>query len=423
MTEKALQDEKKRLLSWASAYPWCAYLDSCQSPVDRYGQYELLIGVAGENAQIFQNKDEFNPGDGHWYFGNLGYALKDQLEKGLASHHPETISTHPLHFFKAEKVVAIPKATSEYTFEILYGDEIIIKKEIEAAENHTTSHLPAFEFQSNFTREAYLETIEQLRNHIREGDVYEINLSQEFSANGCLEQPAALFARLIDQSPTPFAGYLRLHDLHLLCASPERFLRLHDGKLITQPIKGTAPRGDDPESDQELSASLAASDKEKAENVMIVDLSRNDLYRSSETNSVTVPYLFEVQSFSRVHHLVSTIEGKIRPEISPMQAIFNAFPPGSMTGAPKVRAMQLIEQYEPSSRGMYSGSIGYFDPQGNFDLNVVIRSLVYHSALKKMSYHVGGAITWGSEAEKEFEETLLKGKSLKSVLNHSLITP
>lgn len=403
---------KKRLLAWASQYPYCAYLDTCGTWVDHYSQYDFLIAVADENAECIQDWNALQQADQEWCFGALSFDLKNKFEPGLKTDSPAAVPFSDLCFFKAQAMVWKRKGSDQIEFT---GTEPLWEsQELPVSEVKVKGKLA-----SNFTREEYLATIQRLREHIRDGDCYEINLAQNFTLEARVEQPAALWRQLTKVSPTPFAAYLRLHDVHVLCASPERFLQLQGPQLVTQPIKGTSVRSRDKVEDRKLAAELRNSIKEQAENVMIVDLSRHDLYRSAVVDGVKVPHLFEVQSFAKVHHLVSTIVAEKSPGISAHVALSNTFPPGSMTGAPKFRTCELIDQYEPHARGIYAGSIGYFKPGGDFDLNVVIRSMVYDARRELISYHVGGAITWDSDPEKEYEETLVKAQAIREVLNRS----
>ncbi|MEY3444605.1 MAG: hypothetical protein RLZZ519_2886 [Bacteroidota bacterium] len=406
---------RRHLLHWAALQPYCVWLESCNTEVDRYGHYEWILGVtrssqpqlysslADLETALVQEKDA-------WRFGFLGYELKAEIEPRLQTALPSSVNFPKMGLFKADLVVTKLRGSKEITFECGWSEDLLdtILK-VQPAKAGVTGFSG---FTSNFTESEYCATVSELRNHIREGDVYEINLAQCFSAKAEIASPVALYESLIAASPVPFAGYCKWENLHLICASPERFLRLHQHQLITEPIKGTASRGNSPEQDAQMAFHLRNSIKEQAENVMIVDLSRNDLHRSCEVGSVEVPHLFEVQTFPQVHHLVSTITGRKRLDVSAVQAIRNTFPPGSMTGAPKVRACERIAQYERLSRGVYSGSLGYFAKNGDFDWNVVIRSLVYDAANGQMSYHVGGAITWDSDPAAEYAETLLKAKAI-----------
>ncbi len=413
MQLKGFSGIKESLLAWAEGFDYAVFLDSCQSQVDRYGKYEFILGVADRETETCQTWEEVTQkiGEG-WWFGSLTYDAKNTFEPNLSTQNPKSIPFPELLFFRAETVIFQRRGSDTIESYPNYS--------IHLAEGRTLPELSVklkTPFQSNFTPEEYQETVEALRQHIFEGDCYEVNLSQHYQARAEISSPAALWRELTHVSPTPFSAYCRFRDTFLLSASPERFLQLEGDRLITQPIKGTVRRSADPEEDHLLSQRLRHSQKEKAENVMIVDLSRHDLYRSSTVNGVRVPHLFEVQSFAKVHHLVSTIEAEKSPDLSPVEVIANTFPPGSMTGAPKFRTCELIDQYERHARGMYAGSIGYFTPEGDFDLNVVIRSMVWDANSEVLSYHVGGAITWDSEPLAEYEETLVKARAIQEVLS------
>lgn len=409
---------RTHLLNWAAQQPYAVWLDSCGSSQDRYGSYAFVLGVATHPHpprchDLAQLESVVGGEPLAWRFGFLGYELKEEVEPRLNNDLPSSVRSPKMGMFAADLVVTQARGSTDLVFEVGWTADLLPSILQSTALGGEVTHFSGF--KSDFTQEEYCATVERLRQHIREGDVYEINLSQCFAAAVDIPSPAALFQRLVAQSPVPFAGYCKWGDLHLLCASPERFLRLHGDELITQPIKGTARRGQSPEDDAQMAYYLRNSTKEQAENVMIVDLSRNDLHRSCEVGSVKVPHLFEVQTFPQVHHLVSTIMGRKRKDVHPVQALRTTFPPGSMTGAPKVRACELIAQYEPVARGIYSGALGYIAPGGDFDFNVVIRSLVYDHVEKRMSYHVGGAITWDSDPQAEYAETLLKAKAIEGL--------
>jgi para-aminobenzoate synthetase component 1 len=262
----------------------------------------------------------------------------------------------------------------------------------------------------------YLAAVEAIRQHIIAGDVYEMNLCQEFFAEQARIEPQTVFERLNARTKAPFAAFLRLQDRYLLCASPERFLQKKGATLISQPIKGTRRRHPDAGEDARIREELRTSEKDRAENVMIVDLVRNDLARNCLPGSVRVDELFGIYSFQTVHQMISTVSGTLRPGTHPIAAIRDAFPMGSMTGAPKVMSMELIEQYERTRRGLYSGAVGYFTPDGDFDFNVVIRSILYHAASNYVSCQVGGAIVYDSVPEQEYEECMVKvGALLESL--------
>jgi para-aminobenzoate synthetase component 1 len=277
--------------------------------------------------------------------------------------------------------------------------------------------LQPLQFTSRLSREEYLQIIARLKEHIREGDCYEITFCNEAFVVGTSVDPRVAFKRLNALSPAPFAAIYREGARSMMCASPERFL-LKSGKVLrSQPIKGTARRSTDPTTDEQLRIDLQNSEKEQAENVMIVDLVRNDLARSCEVGSVSVDELFGIYSFPQVHQMISTISGVLREDVPFTEAIRAAFPMGSMTGAPKHRVMQLIEQYETSRRELFSGAVGYISPEGDFDFNVIIRSLFYNAETQYLSYQTGGAITWGSDPEAEWEELRLKAAAMERVFS------
>lgn len=269
-------------------------------------------------------------------------------------------------------------------------------------------------------RAKYLATVGQLLKHIQRGDIYEINYCIEFFATGAVIEPQAVFNRLNELTGAPFAGIYSCGSEVIICASPERFLKKEGGRLVTQPMKGTAPRGEDPKQDALLKQALATSLKEQTENVMALDVARNDLSVIARKGSVTTTALFGVQTFNNVHQMVSTAECEL-DGATPFSTILRAtFPPASMTGAPKLSACRLINRYEDSARGVYAGCLGWMNDAGDFDLCVVIRTIRYNPGQKRLSFHVGSAITAASDPEKEWEECLLKAGALLQALGVSL---
>jgi len=253
-------------------------------------------------------------------------------------------------------------------------------------------------------------------SHIHRGDIYEANFCQEFYSENSTINPVEVYQHLNEISKPPFATFLKLKDKYLLSASPERYLKKDGNNMISQPIKGTEKRAKSKEEDANLISELEKNPKERAENIMIVDLVRNDLSRSAIKGSVKVEELCKVYTFEQVHQLVSTVSCKVKNNVHPVDIIKDTFPMGSMTGAPKISAMKIMEKLEETKRGLYSGAVGYFTPEGDFDFNVIIRSILYNSTEKYVSYSVGGAITAQSIPEKEYEECLLKAKAMKQVL-------
>ncbi len=266
---------------------------------------------------------------------------------------------------------------------------------------------------SNFTREEYLRAIRRAKDYIAAGDIYQVNLSQRMHAELTCN-PLALYQRLAADNPSPFAAYLEIPDAAIVCCSPERFLQVRGREVETRPIKGTRPRGATPKEDARLAAELLASEKDRAENVMIVDLERNDLGRVCEFGSVHVPELFAVESYATVHHLVSTVRGRLRPRTTALDCLREAFPGGSITGAPKVRSMEIVEELEPTRRGVYTGAIGYLCFSGDMDVNIVIRTVIVKDSVAY--FQVGGGIVADSDPEAEYQETIDKGQALARAL-------
>jgi para-aminobenzoate synthetase component 1 len=269
---------------------------------------------------------------------------------------------------------------------------------------------------SNLTHEAYARAFRRIRGYIHDGDCYQVNLAQRFSAVATGD-PWLAYQRLRIINPAPFSAYFNTPYAQILSASPERFLRVEGGRVETRPIKGTRPRAGHARLDAELIESLQASEKDRAENLMIVDLLRNDLSKNCAPGTVKVPKLFEVESFATVHHLVSTVTGELRPDRDALDLLRGCFPGGSITGAPKLRAMQIIEELEPHRRGVYCGAVGYLGFDGNMDLNIAIRTLVHsHGAIR---FWAGGGIVADSRLEDEYQETFDKAAAMLKLLQQS----
>jgi para-aminobenzoate synthetase component 1 len=265
----------------------------------------------------------------------------------------------------------------------------------------------------NFEREAYIDAVARAIEYIHAGDIFQVNLSQRFSAD-LRVHPWQLYRRARSGNPAPFAAYLGFPDGIVASHSPERFLRVQGREVTTRPIKGTRPRGSSPEEDARLAHELLTSEKDRAELVMIVDLERNDLGRVCSYGSVRVPELLTLESYATVHHLVSTVVGRLHDNRSLVDLLKATFPGGSITGAPKVRAMQIIDELEPTQRGVYTGSIGWIGFDGDMDLNIVIRTFLIRDG--RVHWQVGGGIVADSDPTAEYEETLAKGFALKRAL-------
>jgi para-aminobenzoate synthetase component 1 len=287
-----------------------------------------------------------------------------------------------------------------------------------------TAHFPhqpdESALQPTMTRYAYKEALNEIQDHLQRGDIYEVNYCQEFIGHVDIEKPFSQWLKLLQNTSAPFAAYMQHEEWVLICASPERFLQRKGQKLISQPIKGTIKRNLENDADDKLQLeTLQNSSKDKSENVMVVDLVRNDLSRICKQGSVEVSELFGIYSYPQVHQMISTITGKINDNTSFSEILEATFPMGSMTGAPKKSVMETIDLLEPTKRGLYSGTVGYINPAGDFDFNVVIRSIFYNSQNGKANYQVGGGITIYSDPEKEYEECLLKAAAIKKVLTTS----
>ena len=420
---------KHRLLEAGRHFSRFALLDSHRSgkpsSFNVRNRYDFIAAMgaveemkAGERDG-FTRLHRFAESLDDWLFGHFSYDLKNEVEQ-LSSSHPDGVEFSALHFFQPLWVVLGrgKDVWLEYLPERVSDQEICdFTKQLTGVDLHASNGNAlglTTSLQGRFTKEEYLQAVNHLKDHIQRGDVYEVTFCQEYFAYGRID-PFAVHRELGALSPAPFSCFYRLDDRYLLSASPERFLSKTGNQLISQPIKGTIGRGRTPEEDKKHRESLRKDIKEQAENVMIVDLVRNDLSRTALPQTVKVDELFGIYAFPQVYQMISTISARIDPHHY-LQSIRNAFPMGSMTGAPKVRAMELIEQYERSRRGVYSGAVGYFDPQKDFDFNVVIRSILYNSEKNYVSFQVGGAITNLSDPQREYEECQVKAKALKKVL-------
>jgi len=411
---------KAQALSWAARFDPCCHLDSNGRMEAPYAHRGALVAVgavrrlhlSGPKGAFEALRSFHRPGS--WAFGALSYELKDDLEN-LHSHHPDPHGFPALFFFEPEIVLEL--AGAEVRIHTPTADPAEVFREIQGCPSRSESGSGGrVRVRARFSREAYLERAQALLKHIHRGDIYEVNFCQEFFAEEAHIQPVEVFRRLNALNRSPFSAFFRSGPHHLLCSSPERFLRRRGERLIAQPIKGTARRSPDPRTDAALKAALQRSPKERCENIMIVDLVRNDLGRIAQPGSVQVEELCGIYSYPRVHQMVSTVTGRVEPGTSAADILRSAFPMGSMTGAPKVRAMELIEQYEATRRGLYSGSVGYLAPDGDFDFNVVIRSILWNARNGYLSFHAGSALTAAADPRAEFEECLLKAEAMMQAL-------
>jgi para-aminobenzoate synthetase component 1 len=424
MTKTELQHIKDKALDWANQFEVCLLLNNNES-TNAYGLHEIEFALAAgvKNSCVGINQDDFealqafrNIHKNEYSFGFFTYDLKNQIED-LSSINFDGIQFPSLYFFVPEHVFIINK-NGEIIFKSnLYNSFEEWLESIEKYEQTSIATSKKTVLKQRVSKEIYSENIEKIKQHIIAGDVYEMNYCMEFFDDDASINPIEIYKQLQEKSPVPFGSFIKYDDKYLACASPERFILKQEEKFFSQPIKGTIKRNLTNEAeDNHLKELLLHSEKERAENLMIVDLVRNDLAHSSKTGTVKVEELFGIYSFKQVHQMISTVSSVIDEKVDVVDAIKNAFPMGSMTGAPKVMAMELIEQYEATKRGLYSGAVGYFAPNGNFDFNVVIRSIQYNESNKYLSLMVGGAITFDSVAAHEYDECLLKAQATMQVL-------
>lgn len=405
---------KTKMLNWLKQFGIFVYLDNNQYH-DLLNRYELLVGAGAQ--QVFRDEDAIASVFGKaWLFGHINYDYKNHLYKGLVSEHPAWFRNEACSFFEPQIVIRLAYGSDQLYIESTAQDPQTIFKQILDTHEQLAAPAPSKPlFEKLFDKETYIEKVNEVKEHILNGNCYELNLCVGAVAEQAELDPFSCFEQLNRRNPAPFASFYRSGAFYALGSSPERFLAKDGQRLLAQPMKGTIRRAADPAEDEQLKARLGADEKERAENVMIADLMRNDLAKSCETGSVRVPELFKVVTFPTLHTMISSVEGNLRPGVPAFRALLQAFPMGSMTGAPKKIVMEIIETLEKSKRELYAGCIGYCNPAGDFDFNVVIRTLLYNSVSKQLSYHTGGAITIDSDPEKEWAEVLLKAKALEAL--------
>jgi para-aminobenzoate synthetase component I len=417
-----------KLLNWATDYSdHVAFLNSNCWSNDPFGKYQSLMGVGmiselvqkpGSNA--FDELTHFTDQNNDWIFGFLSYDLKNQLED-LRSENDDGVKMPLMNFFVPEMIFIFREDKVSVGMHGSYDD--ILEKGTRilsdiANTRITKGNLIKSEVEQKVSRAEYIDVVKQLKNHILHGDIYEINYCIEFFMKNVVVDPVTTYKNLNLMSPTPFSCFYKCQDKYLFSSTPERFLAKRGGMIVSQPIKGTIRRGKDSDEDEMLRNILYNDPKERSENVMIVDLVRNDLAQIAVPGSVTVRELYGIYTYPKVHQMISTITSQLNPRFHFVDAIRKAFPMGSMTGAPKIRAMELIEKYERTKRGLYSGAVGYIAPDKDFDFNVIIRSILYNHVDKYLSFMAGSAITFESDPKKEYEECLLKAEAMKlAILN------
>lgn len=423
-----IAEYKSALLKWSRQFSEVLWLDS-NDYHQKHSQFDAILAVDAftalqtNAAGAFDRLEEYQKTTADWIFGYLSYDLKNDVED-LTSENFDGLHFPDLYFFQPKKLFVLKGNEVELQYLRLVDDELdedlqSIQKLISSEEKGRTTRQTPLRLKPRIPKNDYLKKVEEMLDHIQRGDIYEANYCQEFFAEDTEIDPLETYQNLNAISNPPFASYLRLYDHYLLSASPERYLQKKGNKVISQPIKGTAPRATTEEEDRKLVEQLEQDPKERSENVMIIDLVRNDLSKTAKKGSVEVEELCKVYTFQQVHQMISTVKAEVADGIPAVEVIRSTFPMGSMTGAPKISAMKIIEELEESRRGVYSGAIGYFTPNADFDFNVVIRSILYNKAEKYVSFSVGGAITAKSVPEKEYQECLLKAKALIEVLETS----
>jgi len=407
---------KHKVLNWANRFSTFCFLDNHQYQSEQH-ELECLLAAGRKDFIELSAGSALNELQGFisskrsWLFGHLGYDLKNEIE-AVHSGHDDPIQFPDLFFFEPQVVIRFNE--NEMIIESDDDPEEIFRSILSSEEMVISSEPVAI--QNRIQKDEYISIVNGLRRHILRGDCYEINFCQEFFAEHAVSDPISVYKKLDAISPNPFSALYKLEDKWLICASPERFLKKTGRKILSQPIKGTSKRMPDKVDDQRSQEELFHSSKDRSENVMVVDLVRNDLAKVCVEGTVTVDELYGIYSFPQVHQMISTVSGELKENISFAEIIRSTFPMGSMTGAPKKKVLELIEEYEKTRRGIFSGAVGYINPDGDFDFNVVIRSIMYNQTHKYLSFQTGSGITFYSDAEKEWEECLLKAEAIKMVL-------
>ena len=416
---------KQQLLSWSQQFREVVFLDSNTYPQE-YSSFDCMMAVDAFTSlktdfhNAFEDLKQYQQTTKDWLFGYLSYDLKNDTES-LKSSNFDGLNFPDLFFFQPKKIFLLKENQLEISYLLLCDDEVEQDfEEIIQSKSDSFETLDRVQVQQRISKELYLQKVTKMLEHIHVGDMYEANFCMEFFAENAVINPLEKFQKLNEISKAPFSVFFKNNKQFLLSASPERYLKKTGDTIISQPIKGTSKRFSDLIQDEESKQNLENDGKERAENIMITDLVRNDLSHTAQKGSVEVMELCKIYSFLQVHQMISTVTSKLDPQYSPIDVLKTTFPMGSMTGAPKISVMKIIENLEETKRGLYSGAVGYFTPEGDFDFNVVIRSILYNQENKYVSFSVGSAITAQSVPEKEYEECLLKAKAMSEVLSGSI---
>ena len=412
---------KQQLLLWTNQFREVAFLDSNNyhkqySDFDCVLAVDALTSVKTDFHNAFEDLHQYQSQTKDWLFGYLAYDLKNDVEE-LESNNFDGLHFPDLFFFQPKKLFLLKDNQLEIQYLKMCDGEI--ESDFEEIKQCPVSSVQYSNIliEQRISKESYLSKVTKILAHIHRGDIYEANFCMEFYAEKAKIEPLNIYQKLNAISESPFAVYFKNKNHYLLSASPERYLKKEGTKVISQPIKGTSKRFSNAAQDEQSKHELSQNPKERSENIMIVDLVRNDLSKTAIKGSVVVEESCKIYTFKQVHHMISTVVSNVEHTISPTEIIKTTFPMGSMTGAPKISAMQIIENLETTKRGLYSGAVGYFSPNNDFDFNVVIRSILYNSENKYLSFSVGSAITSQSNPEKEYEECLLKAKAMFEVLS------
>ena len=418
---------KHQILTWAHQFREVVFMDSNDYP-QRYSSYDCILAVDAFTSvktdyhNAFEDLKQYQQVTKDWLFGYLSFDLKNDVEL-LHSNNFDGLNFPDLYFFQPKKLFLLKGNEVKIQYLNMCDDEVetdfeeirlqIVDCRLQIADIQAAE----IKIEQRISKESYLEKVSKILEHIHRGDIYEANFCMEFFIKNASINPLDKFLKLNEISKSPLAVYFKNNTQFLISASPERYLKKEGELIISQPIKGTAKRFQDPIEDEKSKSELALDPKERSENIMVSDLVRNDLSRTAQKGSVKVEELCGIYSFEQVHQMISTIISKINSQFTGVDVIKTTFPMGSMTGTPKVSVLKIIEELEETKRGLYSGAVGYFTPNGDFDFNVVIRSILYNQEKKYVSFSVGSAITSQSVPEKEYEECLLKAKAMREVLS------
>ena len=411
---------KQQLLQWSQQFREVVFLDS-NAYHQKYASYDCVLAVDAFTSiktdfyNAFEELQQYQQQTKDWLFGYLAYDLKNDTER-LHSDNFDGLQFPDLFFFQPKKLFLLKDNHLEIQYLHLCDDEIDF--DFNQIKTYSSNAIPNSQFNilPRISKENYVVKVNTMLEHIHRGDIYEANFCMEFYAEKATIDPLNVYEKLNQISKPPFATFFKNQQQYLLCASPERYLKKEGNKVISQPIKGTAKRFSEVTSDEQSKTELSQNPKERSENIMIVDLVRNDLSKTASKGSVDVEELCGIYTFEQVHQMISTVVSTVENAISPVEIIKTTFPMGSMTGAPKISAMNIIETLEETKRGLYSGAVGYFTPENDFDFNVVIRSILYNAEERYVSFSVGSAITAQANAEQEYEECMLKAKAMFEVL-------